>query len=466
MERRRNDPCPCGSGRKYKSCCAESAGTGSDLLGQAAELVRRGDLPAAAELYAGAGPVGGDAAEAYYRLGAALNKRGLTEEGAACYRQALLLRPDYVEALNNLGVILKEREEYAEAAELLLKALQLRPEAAIGHYNVGVVLEKLNRYAEACVCFEQALMLQPDYVEAHYNLGLLAREEGEWAKARTSLRRAVELRCDYPRAQAELAILAWMKGDFVGCSSCLEQISHSRLRLSGKEQKFVEPYRNFLGQLLAYRESHGELYQGNSDLPVLYAVGDSHCLAPAHLQVAMREGTCRVEARIVVGAKAWHLGRKQFNPYKRTLAKVVAAIPPGSTALALFGEIDCRLDEGIIRHHRQTGNDLTMAIPELVGNYLAGLAQLFGAGSIRLMVANVPAPNIKSMAVSEEERRLRVFVVQEFNRELGTRCAERNLPLVDVYNASVRPDGLAQEQSHLDSFHLKPALYKRLLEEL
>ena len=275
---------------------------------------------------------------------------------------------------------------------------------------------ELNRNDEARLCFDQALVLQPGYVEAHYSLGKLAREEGDWARACTSLRQAVELRCDYPRAQTELAILTWMRGDFAGCSSGLEQVSHSRIKLVGKEQKFVEPYRNFLGKLLAYRETHADLYQSNSDLPVLYAVGESHCLAPAHLQVAMREGAYRVEARIVIGAKAWHLGRNQFNPYKRTLAKIVAAIPPGATALALFGEIDCRLDEGIIRHHRKTGNDLTQAILELVENYLVVLSQIFRGGSIRLMVANVPAPNIKSPAVSDEDRRLQAFVVQEFNR--------------------------------------------------
>ena len=128
MEQRRNDPCPCGSGRKYKRCCADAAvAMGSDLLGQAAELVRRGDVLAAAELFVGVEQMGRDAAEAYYRLGVALKERGLAEEGAACYRQALLLRPDYVEALNNLGVILREQEEFAEAAELFQGAIKLRP---------------------------------------------------------------------------------------------------------------------------------------------------------------------------------------------------------------------------------------------------------------------------------------------------------------------------------------------------
>lgn len=467
MEQRRNDPCRCGSGRKFKKCCADAAaGAENDLRGEVAELVRRGDFLAAAELFVGVEKMVGDCAEAYYLLGVALNERGMAAEAVECYRQALAHRPDYVEALNNLGVILQERKEFTEAATLLQKAGQLRPDVAIGHYNLGVVLVELNRVAEARLCFAQALELQPDYVEAHYNLGILAREEGAWASAEASFRRGVELRPDYPRAQTELAILAWMNGDFAAGSSCLEAIARSRRNLSAKELKIVGPYGNFLRKLLEYRRIHADLYQGGQDLPLLYAVGDSHCLAPAHLRVVMRDEVYRVAARIVVGAKAWHLGRPQTNRYQQALEKIVAALPVGAPALVSFGEIDCRLDEGIILHHRKTGSDLGQTIPQLVADYLACLARLCAAGAIRLMVANVPAPIIKSEKVTGQDSRLQAMVVREFNRALAAGCGERHLQLLDVYAASAGPDGLAHGQCHLDTVHLEPAIYQRLLENL
>jgi Tfp pilus assembly protein PilF len=467
MEQRRNDPCRCGSGLKYKKCCAETAaGAGRDKLTEAAALVRLGDFPAAAEHFAGVESVADDGAAPLYRLGVALNERGLAAEAADCYRQALARRPDYVEALSNLGVILQERKEFTEAAALLRKARQLRPDVAMGHYNLGVVLVELNRIAEARACFARTLELQPDYVEALYNLGLLAREKGDWTTAAASFRRAVELRPDYPRTQTELAILAWMRGDFAVCSSCLEQAAASRRSLSPKEQKFVGPYGNFLRKLLEYRRVHADLYQGDQDLPLLYAVGDSHCLAPAHLPVLMRAGAYLVAARIVVGAKAWHLGRQQTNRYQQALEEIVAAIPAGAPALVAFGEIDCRLDEGIILHHRKTGSDLGRTIPQLVADYLACLDRLFAAGSTRLLVANVPAPIIKSPLIQDEERHLQALVVREFNRALAAGCGERNFRLLDLYAPTAGPDGLAHGQGHLDTVHLEPALYKRLLEEL
>ncbi|NTV13310.1 MAG: tetratricopeptide repeat protein [Desulfobulbaceae bacterium] len=501
MEPRRNDPCPCGSGQKYKKCCAETAaGPGSDQLGQAAGLVRQGEVRAATELFVGAEALARDLAGAHYHLGVALGERGLAGEAAACYRQTLATCPDHVEALNNLGAIRKAQKDFPGAADLLRHALQLRPDAAIIHYNLGVVLVELGHDEEAHLCFTQALKLRPDYVEAHYNLGvvlmrlncaeearlsftralelrpdyveahynlgMLAREAAAWASAAAHLRRAVELRPDYPRAQAELAILTWMHGDFTECAFCLEQISLSRRKLSAEEQKFVAPYREFLGKLLDYRRDHGDLYASNAELPELYVIGDSHCLTPAHLQVVRRNTAYRVEARIVVGAKAWHLGRPQPNRYQRSLAKIIAALPTGAPVVVLFGEIDCRLDEGIIPHQRKTGSDLSLAIPELVENYLTNLAQLFGAKSIRPMFANVPAPNRQNGAVPDTERQHQAFVIQEFNRALAASCAARNFPIVDTYGASIWSEGLAQGQGHLDMFHLEPVLYKRLLEAL
>lgn len=467
MELRRNDPCPCGSGVKYKKCCAAAAtGAAHDPLGEAAELVGRGDIPAAAALFAGAEEASRDAVAVYYRLGVALQDRGLETAGAACYRQTLALRPDYVAALNNLGVLLKNQRDFAGAEGFLQKALALRPEVAMGHYNLGVVLVELNRGTEARLCFAKTLELQPDYVEAHYNLGLLARECGELATASTYFRRAVELRPDYPRARVELAILTWLNGDFASCAAELERISTSKRRPTVDEYKSIEPFSYFLEKLLDYRRAYGDLYLGDADMPGLYAVGDSHCLALAHLPVVLRGADYRVDSRIVVGAKAWNLGRKQPNRYQLGLEKIVATIPSGAPVLALFGEIDCRLDAGIILHHRKTANNLGQAIPELVADYLTYLAQLCGTRALKLVVANVPAPLIKNAAVSEDEWRLQIQVVQEFNRALGVGCTERNLPLLDIYGASVGPDGLAHGQYHLDAVHLQPGLYQKLLGKL
>ena len=466
MELRRNDPCPCGSGRKYKKCCADAGGPARDLVDETAELVRQGDLPAALARFAGEALSGSDAAGIYYRLALALKERGFTAESAAGYRQTLALRPDDVAALNNLGVIHQEQREFTAAEALFHRARELRPDVAIGHYNLGVVLVALDRGAEARQCFVQALALQPNYLEAHYNLGLLARERGEWAAAEAHFRSALALRPDYPRAQTELAILAWQKGDFAGCGAALAQIVASQQRPTAEEERTVGHYRKFLSRLLEYRSTRGDLYQGGDELPLLYAVGDSHCLAPAHLPVFLGEAVYRVAPRLVVGAKAWHLGRPQPNHYQNALAQIVAAIPAGAPVLASFGEIDCRLDEGIIVHHRQTGSDLAQAIPALVADYLNHLAQLCGAQGLRLLVANVPAPLNSAVAVGAAELQLQALVIREFNRVLDEGCIALNLPLLDLYGASVGPDGRASGRAHLDAVHLEPGLYQKLLGNL
>jgi tetratricopeptide (TPR) repeat protein len=456
----------------------------------------------AIELFAGSEAAKNDPAGAYFRLGVALKEQGLPAESGACYRQALDRRPDYVEALNNLGVLLQEQNDFVAAADHLEKARRIQPETAQFHFNLGVVLLELSRPDEARMCFEQALALKPGYVEAHYNLGvvlvdlnrpkearhcfeqalalgpdyikaesqyslgMLARDEGDRETAAACFRQVVQLRADDPRAQTELAILSWMRGDFADCVALLKQIAQSRAQLSDKEKKFVGSFREFLEKLLAYRQANSDHYRDLAGLPVLYTVGDSNSLAPAHLQVVLWGTTYRVAAKVVIGAKAWHLGRSQANRFKMAFEKIAATIPPGATVLALFGEIDCRLDEGIKEHHRKTGNDLSLAIPELVENYVACLDRVAKVGSLNLLVANVPAPIIYNAAVSEEDRRHQAYIVQEFNRAMKASCVKRNFPILDLYGATVGPDGLAHGQGHLDMFHLKPLLYKELVEKL
>ncbi len=63
---RRNDPCPCGSGKKYKQCCLGTAASGFDRKARIASGVAAAALVIAAVLYA---TVGKDAAVIVAALG-------------------------------------------------------------------------------------------------------------------------------------------------------------------------------------------------------------------------------------------------------------------------------------------------------------------------------------------------------------------------------------------------------------
>ena len=123
----RNDPCPCGSGRKFKKCCALEAG----------ELHRLGVLAVAAGRHDQAEPLlrqavarQPDCAPYHVNLGVALSGLGRREEAAAECREALRLAPDFVEALSNLGCILRDLARPEEALPYLERAAALAPQSA------------------------------------------------------------------------------------------------------------------------------------------------------------------------------------------------------------------------------------------------------------------------------------------------------------------------------------------------
>jgi len=147
----RNDPCPCGSGRKYKLCCMQVDAASSavsraavtpDTVASSAHyhynsgnrLLAQGELDQAVASYRKAISLKGDLVEAHSNLGAALRQQGKFEEAAASYRKALSIRPDHAAAHNNLGNVLRKLGNPEAALASYLRALQIaeNPEAKLG----------------------------------------------------------------------------------------------------------------------------------------------------------------------------------------------------------------------------------------------------------------------------------------------------------------------------------------------
>ncbi|HEX6793402.1 MAG TPA: SEC-C metal-binding domain-containing protein, partial [Casimicrobiaceae bacterium] len=74
----RNQPCPCGSGKRFKHCHGSLTGPANTVLAEALAAYRAGTL----------------------------------RRAEALYRQAIAERPDDVDALNGLSAVLFERLRY------------------------------------------------------------------------------------------------------------------------------------------------------------------------------------------------------------------------------------------------------------------------------------------------------------------------------------------------------------------
>ena len=213
MKLGRNDPCPCGGGKKYKNCCLgkadsrppDSSAPASDdlnLLGELFNAGRHAELESLArallKLYPDSGVV-------WKLFGPALHMQG--QDALPALRKAAELLPDDAEAHGNLAAALRARGQLEAAVASSRRALQIKPDFAGGHNNLGVVLQDLGRLDEAVASYRRALEIKPDFAEAHNNLGGALKELGQLDGAVASYRRALEIKPDFAKAHSNLGVV-------------------------------------------------------------------------------------------------------------------------------------------------------------------------------------------------------------------------------------------------------------------
>lgn len=208
----RNDPCPCGSGKKYKRCCLprKSVPLRTDpAQGISATL----DIPQAIQ------------------SGMAHHRAGRLQEATAIYRKVLTLDSRNPDALHLLGVIAQQVGDPQQAVEYIRLAIDCCNQAVpripsnpVAHNNLGEAYRALGRMSEAVACYEQALLLSPDYAEAHYHLGLVLEDQGKAEEAVIRYRKALSAKPDLVLAHYNLGTALKAQGNLDEAASCFQQV--------------------------------------------------------------------------------------------------------------------------------------------------------------------------------------------------------------------------------------------------
>lgn len=211
MKPGRNDPCPCGSGKKFKHCCERKAEarpvnlmpTSSELnqlialfnSGHLAEVERQarllterfpesagpwkilgvclhqqGQAKDALTALLNAARLSANDAEVHYNLGITQASLGQLNEAVASYRRSLALKPDFAAAHNNLGDVLRNLEKLDESVKSCRRALAIKPDYAGAHQNLANALVDLGKVEEAVSSYRTALQINPNFPEAYSNL--------------------------------------------------------------------------------------------------------------------------------------------------------------------------------------------------------------------------------------------------------------------------------------------------------
>ena len=186
----RNDPCPCGSGKRFKHC--------------------HGDVTKRSA----AATAGGEAADATVARALQAHQRGELEAASRDYQAALAVFPDHPHALHYLGVIAYQQGRAAEALSMLERAAAYVPHEPEFHTNLGLVLASLDRDDEAIGAFRKALALRPDHAGAWNNLGLALHARNDLAGAIDAFRRSMTFDPDAVHTRWNLALALLHDGRF------------------------------------------------------------------------------------------------------------------------------------------------------------------------------------------------------------------------------------------------------------
>ncbi len=144
----RNDPCICGSGKKYKKCCLvkESLEQGVDIPSKIQEAVKH-------------------------------HKAGDLEAAEIIYHRVLSLEKNNANALHLLGEIAYQRKNYASAVDYIHQAININQTSPVVYTNLGNALRETGKNEEAIDAFIHAIDLKEDHLPAYEGLADLIRRE-------------------------------------------------------------------------------------------------------------------------------------------------------------------------------------------------------------------------------------------------------------------------------------------------
>ena len=433
-----------------------------------------------------------DYAEAYSNLGVTLKKQGRLEEAEVTYRQAITLKADYAETHSNLGVVLQELLKLDEAEASFRQAIVLKPDYSQAYYNLGVLLKQQGRLKEAEASYKQAIVLKPDYAQAHGNLGVTLIEMDRLKEAELTFRKAIVLKSNFTeailnlatvldylnnideaidqlknvlridnhhyglRAGVRLAIFKFLEDDPVESKSYL--LAASKIT-EKKSLEFISDniYRDYLLAILDWHEvKNCDRYIYNDDKKI-FVIGESHALVSHGLHVQDSNSNFLCKSFLIMGCQQWHLGNSSENKYKAKFDKIIRSLPKASDILLAIGEIDCRLDSGIIKHNNKfSEKDVKNIIITTVENYLNYVHRKNYDYKHNIIIQGVPCPNIDKEDIPEDQRTELIDVIREFNVELKIKSKEKGFRFLDVHKLTDNGYGLSNCFWHIDTVHLSP----------
>ncbi len=180
----RNDPCACGSGKKFKQCCANKPAQAmnpqalmqalrtawvnfeAQRFEQAQEICHKIIQAVPAQI------------DAVHLLGLIALKDGDIEAAVEHLSNVVKRDPDKPQYLANLGFAYHEQGKLDLAIASYRKAVAIEPRYLDAHYNLHAALIDAKNLAPSIACLESVIALNPQDSDAIFMLGMLQDYQG------------------------------------------------------------------------------------------------------------------------------------------------------------------------------------------------------------------------------------------------------------------------------------------------
>ncbi len=396
--------------------------------------------------------------EAHCNLGNLLRLMGRLDESELSLRRAIKLDGNNSAAFNNLGITLRKLGRLEESESVLKHAIDLDKNYAAALNNLGLTQLELGKLEEAKMSIKNALQLRPDNIAANRNLATIYASMNSLESEIRTLEKVLKLnpgRGDF-RASVNLAICKFLQGDLQKSRSLLLPYAKSYPNDNAKFQN-EEVYRRYLSKILSWHNRNTGRCCNDKSRNFLYVIGESHSLVSHKIQFSVANQMSEGKALLIKGCMLWHLGNPHPNQYKYQFRKVFQAIPESSNVLISIGEIDCRLNSGIVVHYKKNTNlELDAIVSSTVSSYIKYVLDCNLHCGHKLIIQGIPCPVIVPGKHKDPEVALLIETISQVNRALKYGSIKNGLDFLDLHQLTNNGDGASNRKWHLDNIHLSP----------
>ncbi|MFZ6681399.1 tetratricopeptide repeat protein [Undibacterium sp. Tian12W] len=434
------------------------------------DLERHADAIVSYDRFLSATP---DFAEVLNNKANALSALGREAEAMACYEHVLRQQPDFSDAHFNRGNLYMDMRLYAQALADYEQVLRSHP----GHFqswnNRGNALLKLERLPEARQSYQQGLSIAPDNPELHACLAHAYKITGQLNEAVQHYAKVLELTTTgFPRQNAalQLAILHYVFGNPANVDALL-QVAKDMLGNALIKDKGSLIYCAFMLKIQLWWQMYRQQVQALQAQGTLYVIGESHILSAHNLLVTYQGQHLQCKGLWIEGCTQWQIGKVETNHYQQLMQQYLQALPVASNVLISIGEIDCRIDSGILTASKKSANSnttdahnapnspnisLAQRVQDVIVAFLDFIIVHAQPRQLTLIISGVPAYLINENGYAADQLQEFGQFLTLFNTSLKQQVAERGLDFLDVFTLTDGGGGKANQQWHIDEHHLRP----------